>query len=127
MPNSISVTSRSSRKSHSKRSHVSHLSHLPQTDELPPQVELIEEIMASNIFQQVNVTRDNNDKFSQTTTSLISTQPLQAPLSHIMEVVLGYDSNHFIHKILLENSITTLTGFMLLDLETIKLLDTTYN
>ena len=54
-------------------------------------------------------------------------QQFQAPLSHILEVVLGYDTNHVINKILLENAMTTLTGFMLLDEELIKLLDTTYN
>ena len=57
----------------------------------------------------------------------MSTQQLQALLSYIVESVLGFDSTHVIYKILLENAITTLTGFMLLDLETIKLLDTTYN
>ena len=95
--------------------------------ELPPMVELIEEIPAINVFCPVNITWDDNDQFYQTTTSFMSTQQLQAPLSHILEVVLGYDTNHIIHKILLENSITTLTGFMLLDQYTIKLLDTTYN
>ena len=47
--------------------------------ELPPQVELIEERMAPNVFQPVNITPDDNEKFSQTTTSFMSTQPLQAP------------------------------------------------
>ena len=81
----------------------------------------------ANIFQQVNITQDENDEVSQTTSSFMSTQQLQAPLSYIMESVLGFDSNHVICKILLENSITTLTGFMLLDVEVINLLETTYN
>ena len=102
--------------------HVFHKVVHHRSVELPPEVELIEEITAANIFQQVNITQDENDEVSQTTSSFMSTQQLQAPLSHIMESVLGFDSNHVIHKILLENSITTLTGFMLLDVETNKLI-----
>ena len=44
-----------------------------------------------------------------------------------MDIVLGYDTNHVIKKVLLENSVTTFTGFMLLDEDMIKLLDTNYN
>ena len=88
---------------------------------------MIEETTMATIFQQANITQDENDEVSQTTSSFMSTQQLQAPLSYIMESVLGFESNHVIYKILLENSITTLTGFMLLDLEVINLLETTYN
>ena len=126
MPSSVSAASRSSRKSSSRRSRASQ-SRPPQSVGLPPEVELIEEITTANIFQQVNITQDENDEVSQTTSSFMSTQQLQAPLNHIMESVLGFDSNHVIYKILLENSITTLTGFMLLDVDIINLLETTYN
>ena len=91
-------------------------------------VELIEEIPATTpVLIPVNITQNNSDDFFQTTTSFLSIQQFQAPLSHILEVVLGYDTNHFFNKILLDNAVTTLTGFMFLDEDTIKLLDTTYN
>ena len=88
---------------------------------------MIEETTMATIFQQANITQDENDEVSQTTSSLVLTQQLQAPLSYIMESVLSFDSNHVIYKILLENSITTITCFMLLDLDIISLLETTYN
>ena len=89
--------------------------------------ELLKEIPARKpVLIPVNITQNYNDDFFQTSTSM-KIQQFQAPLSHILEVVLGYDTNHVINKILLENAMTTLTGFMLLDEELIKLLDTTYN
>ena len=85
-------------------------------------VEIIKEIPETNVFPPINVTRDDNDNFPKLPPDWCQPQKLQAPLSHILEVVLGYDTNHIIHKILLENSITNLTDFMLLDQDTIKLL-----